>query len=322
MARVGRTIKWVTDERSLMSGPPRRPTRRRMILLTATASLTSLSGCFTAETGDDTRAEAVLQLDEASPAGVSNEFSTPVDAVGHAGRAAVRTAVDGGEATVEGYYAPGVSAPYVVTDSPEYYGIRTETVRSVAATGYDYTVAVDSVDSFVFGPPSSVPFSDLPAHDRDAVRDALGNASLIHAPHYPPFEVTFAYPSAERRERSLFVPETDGRRVAWDGELLRFAFEGERPVEVATVAVRAERVAASRRGFRRTVGEERGRSIDGPTADRRAILDAAIDSEYAETPPHSDAFAAVLDAISAGGEAVPLVRYDGEWYFTHLSRPD
>ena len=293
-----------------------------MIPLAATASLTALSGCFAVDTGDVDRAKTVLQLDAASPAGVSNEFSTPVAAVGHAGRAAVRTAVDGGEGTVEGHYAPGISTPYVVTDGAEYYRVATERVRSVAATGYDYTVAVDSVDSFVFGPPSSVPFSDLPAHDRDAVRDALGNASLIHAPHYPPFEVTFAYPSAERRERSLFVPETDGRRVAWDGELLRFAFEGERPVEVATVAVRAERVAASQREFRRVVGEERGRSIDDPTADQRAVLDAAIDSEYAEAPPLSDAFAAVIDALTADGEAVPLVRYDGEWYFTHLARPD
>ena len=305
-----------------MSGPPRRPTRRRTVLLAATASLTTLSGCLAGDTGDGARSETVLQLDEASPVGVSNEFSTPVDAVAHAGRAAVRTAIDGGEATVEGYYAPGVSASYVVTDSPEYYRIRTETVRSVAATGYDYTVEVDAVDSFVLGPPPSVPFADLPAHDRDAVRDALGNASLVHAPHYPPFQVTFAYASVERRERSRFIPETDGRRVEWDGELLRFSFEEERPVEVSTVAVRAERVAASQRGFRRVVGEERGRSIDDPTADQRALLDAAIDSEYAETPPHSDAFAAVLDALSADGEIVPLVRYDGDWYFTHLSRPD
>jgi len=216
--------------------------------------------------------------------GASNEFSTPVDAVGHAGRTAVRTAVDGGEATVEGYYAPGVSVPYVVTDSTGYYRVETETVRSVSAPGYGYTVAVDSADSSRFDPPSSASFADLPQHDRDAVRDALGDASLVHAPHYPPFEVTFAYASVERRERSLFVPETDDQRVECDGELLRFAFEGERSVEVATVAVRAERVAASQREFRRVVGEERGRSIDDPTADQRAVFDAAIGSEYAESP--------------------------------------
>ncbi|ELZ34721.1 hypothetical protein C470_01383 [Halorubrum distributum JCM 13561] len=305
-----------------MSGPPRRLTRRRTALLAATVPLTSLSGCLTDDSADGARAETALQLDEASPVGVSNEFSTPIDAVGHAGRTAVRTAVDGGEATVEGYYAPGVSAPYVVTDSPAYYRVETETVRSVAAPGYDYTVEVDSVDSFLLDPPSSVSFADLPEHDRDAVRDALGNASLIHAPHYPPFEVTFAYASAERRERSLFVPENDGQRVEWDGELLRFAFEGERSVDVATVAVRADRVASSQREFRRVVGEERGRSIGDPTADQRAILDEAVDSEYAESPPHSEAFATVLDALSADGEVVPLVRYDGSWYFTHLSRPD
>lgn len=305
-----------------MSGPPRRPTRRQVVLLASTASLTPLSGCLTDDWGNDAPAETALQLDEASPVGVSNEFSTPVDAVGHAGRTAVRTAVDGGEATVEGYYAPGVSVPYVVTDSTGYYRVETETVRSVSAPGYGYTVAVDSADSSRFDPSSSASFADLPQHDRDAVRDALGDASLVHAPHYPPFEVTFAYASVERRERSLFVPETDDQRVECDGELLRFAFEGERSVEVATVAVRAERVAASQREFRRVVGEERGRSIDDPTADQRAVFDAAIGSEYAESPPLSDAFAAVLDALSADGEIVPLVRYDGGWYFTHLSRPD
>ena len=305
-----------------MSGPPRRLTRRRTALLTATASLTALSGCLTDDSGDGARARTVLRLDEASPVGVSNEFSTPVDAVGHAGRAAVRTAIDGGEGTVDGYYAPGVSAPYVVTDDAEYYRVETEIRRSRSAPGYSYTVAVDSVDSFLLGPPSSVPFADLPEHDRDTVRDALGNVSLVHAPHYPPFEVTFAYASAERRERSRFVPENDDQRVEWDGELLRFAFDGERSVEVRTFAVRADRVASSQRDFRRAVGEARGRAVDDPTADQRAVLDAAIDSSYAEGPPHSDAFAAVIDAVSTDEGVAPLVRYDGRWYFAKLARPD
>ncbi|WP_240471133.1 MULTISPECIES: hypothetical protein [Halorubrum] len=290
--------------------------------MTATASLTGFSGCLTDDSSDDTRSRTVLRLGEASPVGVSNEFSTPVDFVGHAGRAAVRTAIDGGEAAVDGYYGPDVSAPYVVADGPEYYRIETETVDSVAAPGYGYTVAVDAVDSFFFGPPSSVPFADLPDHDWDTVLDALGDASLVHAPHYPPFEVTFAYASAERRERSRFVPENDGQRVAWDGELLRFSFAEERSVEVRTVAVRADRVASSQRDFREAVGEERGRSLADPTGDQRAVLDAAIDSEYAEAPPLSDPFAAVVDAVSTDDGVAPLVRYDGDWYFARLARPD
>ncbi|ELZ44740.1 hypothetical protein C463_07287 [Halorubrum californiense DSM 19288] len=264
----------------------------------------------------------MLRLDEASPVGVSNEFSTPVDAVGHAGRGAVRTAIGGGEGTVDGYYGPDVSAPYVVTDDAEYYRIATETVRAVAAPGYAYTVEVEPLDSFFFGPPSSASFADLPDRDRDAVRDAIGDASLVHAPHYTPFGVTFAYASAERRERSRFVPENDGQRVAWDGELLRFSFDEERSVEVRTVAVSADRVASSQRDFRETVGEARGRSLDDPTGDQQEVLDAAIDSEYAEVPPHSDAFAAVIDAVSTDDGVVPLVRYDGDWYFAQLARPD
>jgi hypothetical protein len=293
-----------------------------MALFAATASLTPLSGCLADDRGDGARAETVLRLDEASPVGVSNEFSTPVDSVGHAGRAAVRTAIDDGEGTVDGYYGPDVSAPYVVAADAEYYRIATETVDTVAAPGYAYAVEVDAVDSFLLGPPSSVPFADLPEHDRDSILDALGNASLVHAPHYPPFEVTFAYASAERRERSLFVPGNDNRWVEWDGELLRFAFDGERSVEVRTVAVRADRVASSPRDFRRAVGEERGRSIDDPTADQRAVLDAAIDSAYAEAPPLSDAFAVVIDAVATDEGVAPLVRYDGDWYFARLARPD
>ncbi|ELZ35647.1 hypothetical protein [Halorubrum tebenquichense] len=290
-----------------------------MALLTATASATALSGCLDAGLGNDGADETVFRLDEASPAGVSNTFGTSVDMVGHAGRAAVRTAIGGGEGTVEGYYGPDISAPYVVTDGPAFHRVETETLRSVTVTGYEYAVEVDAVDSFLFGPPSNVSFADLPACDRDAVRDALGNAGLVHAPHYPPFDVTFAYASAETRERSRFVPGKDGQRVEWGGELLQFGFEEERSVEVRTVAVRAEHVASSPDGFRRVVGEEQGRSFDDPSPERRAILDAAIDSEYRESRPHSDAFAAVLDALSTDGEAVPLVRYDGDWYFTHLS---
>ncbi|TKX83449.1 hypothetical protein EXE43_24190, partial [Halorubrum sp. SS5] len=119
-----------------MSRPPRGPSRRQVALLTATASLTGLSGCLTDDSADDGRSRTVLRLDEASPVGVSNELSTPVDAVGHAGWAAVRTAIGGGEGTVDGYYGPDVSAPYVVTDDAEYYRIATETVRSVSVPGY------------------------------------------------------------------------------------------------------------------------------------------------------------------------------------------
>jgi len=40
-------------------------------------------------------------------------------------------------------------------------------------------------------------FTELPAHDRESLRSAIGNSGLLHAPHYTSFSVMFAYEQTE-----------------------------------------------------------------------------------------------------------------------------
>ncbi|WP_233255107.1 hypothetical protein [Halopenitus persicus] len=290
--------------------------------MTGIVGLTAVSGCLSERFRLDACSETTLQLDVASTSHVSNEFSTPLDGVTYAGRAAVEAAIEGGEATARGYYTPSLPTAYVVTTAPEYHRIETETIDSVTVPGVTYSVSVETHESGSDAD-TGVAFADLPEHDKDAIRGALGNTSLIHAPHYPPFEVTFAYDSSDRRRRSRFIPEVDERYVEWDGELLRFDFEAERSVELTTTTLRSTHVASSPTAFRQHVGNERGESIEDPSEKQRAILEEAIEEEYGECRPHSDAFADLLATLSAGDRTiVPLVRYDGAWFFTHLARPN
>ncbi|WP_280584947.1 hypothetical protein [Halorubrum sp. Boch-26] len=308
-----------------MACPPRDSTRRRALRAIGGVGVAALSGCLSPTSRSDRcpgSDEGTLDLDDATATGVSNEFSSPLDALPHATRVTVADALETepGEATARGYYRPDPRSEFVVTGpEPRYYRLETTDHDRVRTTGYEYAVEIDADYPVFFDREAVRSFAELPAHDRESLRGAIGNAGLIHAPHYTSFSVVFAYEEVGARDRSAFIPGTDTRYLEWDGVPLRLTFEERRTVAIASTTVAAELVATSPSEFREYVGERRGVVLDSLPTDQREIVERAIDGTYAECEPYSEPFSDLRKRLSTGGdEAAPLVRYGGDWYFGHL----
>ncbi|MFW5917635.1 MAG: hypothetical protein ACOCRD_04420, partial [Halorubrum sp.] len=162
-------------------------------------------------------------------------------------------------------------------------------------------------------------FAELQHHDRESLRSAVGNAGLIHAPHYPPFPVTFAYERVEVRDQSAFVPEVDARSLRWDGVLLRLRFDERRTVPITSATIETDPVAESPAAFRTHVGDGRGVVLGSLSARQREIVERSIDDEYSECRPYSEPFAELREGLSTSdGGVAPLARYGADWYFVTL----
>jgi len=306
--------------------PPTEISRRRALRAIGGVGVAALSGCLSPVSRSDRcpgSAEGTLDLNDATATGVSNEFSRPLDMLPHATRVPVANALETetGEATARGYYRPDPRTEFVVAGpGPDYYRLRVTEHDRIQTTGYEYAVEIDVDDSALpeGGPVRSV--AEVPAHDRESLRGAIGNPGLLHAPHYTSFSVVFAYEDADARDRSAFIPGRDTRYLEWDGVPIRLTFAERRPVEIASATVRTERVATSPNEFRDHVGERRGVVLDSLPADHRDVVDRAIDGGYAECEPYSEPFGALRERLSTDGDEVaPLVRYDGDWYFCRLT---
>ncbi|MDS0282014.1 hypothetical protein [Haloarcula onubensis] len=227
---------------------------------------------------------------------------------------------EGGEATSRGYYSPHTSKDYVVTESEEYYHVETTDFDATETTGYEYAVDIDIDDTAVPATGRIHSFAALPAHDRESLRDAVGNPHLLHAPHYS-FSVVFAYENAALRRRSTFVPEAESHYLAWSDVLLRLVFDERRTVEITSTTVSTTRVAESPAEFFEYIRGERGAVLGPLTDQQRDIVTQAIEGTYTECGTASDAFSALREQLTEADDRHRLLaRYDGDWYFVHLSR--
>lgn len=262
-------------------------------------------------------------MDEATDAHVSNEFSTPLDGLPHAVRTVVTDALetDTGESTSRGYYSPHPQTEYVVT-GPEarYYRVETTDRDRAETTAYEYSVEIDVDESALSEDDQVRSFTDVPVHDRESLRSAIGNPGLLHAPHYSSFSVVFAYERSDMQDQSRFVPGAHSHYLEWDETLLRLTFEERRTVGIATTTVSTELVAESSGEFVEHIGGERGVVLDSLTSQQREIVTRAIDGTYTECEPYSEPFSDLRERLSIREDGfTPLVYYDGNWYFVHLS---
>jgi len=305
-----------------MNSPSFPLSRRHLLQAVGVTGSVAVAGCLTKiPQGTSCENRTRLSLTEVQDSHVSNEFSTPVDGLPYGSKAIVNKAIETGEATSRGYYSPQPHDEYVVTSpNPHFYRVRATTHDPVVTTGYEYSVDVDVNEAPLSDNDQVYSFTELPSHDRDSIHRAIGNSHLLHAPHYSSFTVVFAYELLSIREQSVFVPEATVTYVRWDGILLRLTPTESRPVQIKSTTLTAERVAESPEKFLTHMGSTRGVVLSELTGDQREIIDQAIEDEYTECQPRSDGFSGLIEQLSTGeGKSVPLVRYDGVWYFTHLS---
>lgn len=311
-----------------MARPPLAPSRRAALRSAGAVGVLGLAGCLSSVPFVDSCSNEVsLSLDAVGEGHATNEFATPTESLRYASRTAVRDALasESHESAVRGYYAPDPRTDFVRTDAGRFY--RVETVGRERASVPAAAYAVDVVGDVASDGDSdggddadeARAFPELPDRDRETLRAAVGNVSLLHAPHYPPFDAVFAYEDEAVRDRSAFVPGVDELTLEWDGKLLEATREGRRTVAVASTTVRTTAVADGPERFLAHVGAERGVELASLSSRQRAIVESAIEERYAECEPHSDAFTDLQRLLETdGGDHAPLGRYDGDWYFVHV----
>uniref|UniRef100_A0A8A2VED9 Uncharacterized protein n=2 Tax=Haloterrigena alkaliphila TaxID=2816475 RepID=A0A8A2VED9_9EURY len=253
---------------------------------------------------------------------VSNEYSTPLEFLSPVTRSLVADAIDDGDATRRGYYAPDVHTEFVsTTPKRTYYRVTTGAHDRASTTGYEYALEFGNGMRGPTDDDTVYRFDALPAHDRESLLGVIGIGHRVRDGHGTTLSVVFAYEREREREQSVFVPETDVQYVRWEGIPLRITFDGERSVSVADHTVTAERVADSTTAFAERLFETRGVVLDDLTAAQRDIVSQARNGMYEACKPHSDGFADLLDRLTlAGGEFASFARYEGDWYFAAVRR--
>jgi hypothetical protein len=130
-----------------------------------------------------------------------------------------------------------------------------------------------------------------------------------------------AYPDDEAASRSELVPDPayDAVRIA-DADF-RLRLVSTEPTTMEARGVETRPVADGPDAFAALVYERDGVVLDGRdlTAEQRDIVETAIDEEYDECAPYSDAFVAVQERFGGlRGGAVDYANYGDRWYAVDL----
>jgi hypothetical protein len=170
-----------------------------------------------------------------------------------------------------------------------------------------------------------VAFDDLPAVDRTALFAALGYPGSREMARYERARSigrggTLAYPTDDAESRSELVPDPsyDVLRIA--GRDFRIRVEEPRQVIVEHSRIGVRHVAATPDAFATLVYERAGVVVDERdlSTDQRDIVETAIDEEYDECVPYSDAFADLQGELGGTRDASDYANYRDEWYAVDL----
>jgi len=191
---------------------------------------------------------------------------------------------------------PFSSVEYVVVDGT-YYAVDAPVVDRAERPGHRIELETGPE---VETTGRTVGFDDLPAADRTALFAVLGYPSAAEMARFERARSisiggVLAYPDDEAASHSELVPDPayDAVRIA-DADF-RLRLVSTEPTTMEARGVETRPVADGPDAFAALVYERDGVVLDGRdlTAEQRDIVETAIDEEYGECAPYSDAFAAV-----------------------------
>jgi hypothetical protein len=294
---------------------------RRALL--STGVTVASAGCF--GFGSGCSGSATLDLSAVDDADVADAESDSLDSLSPPERDALAAARRGGSPTMWSVGDPFSAVEYVVVDGT-YYTVEPAVESTVERPGY--ALSLDTDDATPDGSSRSVAFVDLPAVDRTALFAALGYPGSREMARYDRARSigmggTLAYPTDDAESRSELVPDSsyDVLRIA--GRDFRIRVEEPRQVIVEQFRIGVRNVAATPDAFATLVYERDGVVVDERdlTTEQRDIVETAIDEEYDECAPYSDAFADLQGKLGGvGGDGTPYddANYRDGWYAVDL----
>lgn len=252
--------------------------RRALLATTGLLGGGLLVGCLGfGRTGEET----TLRLREPGPA--NRGVAVPTADLRADQTELVEEAVTNATATAHGY-RPFRGIEYVRHERT-YYRVRTEEAGTEVV---DTTVLVVTPTD---DPDGAVPLDEYDGHVIELVAPLTGDADSRPRPLYP-----------DENGYDALYPEPRHEYVTWEGDAYRLSVETRR-LEQQARRVRVELVASSDAAFEThlredLVGEALHPADFSETA--RGVFRQAVEDEYSERDPYSDAFRTVLDAVQDG----------------------
>lgn len=297
--------------------------RRELLALGGTGlCLASLGGCLSGDSqpagqddSDCTSGISIRTEGPLDPESAGREESRPVASLHHFSRHLVLAAEEGDPVTYHARSSPDLREGTVVRVGAEIYRVLVEKTGPFAdATGYEYAVETSESIRAAATPGETVEFSALSRPDRTTL------LAHLHDPDRDPGEFSgdllVAYPDAESRERSAFVPEPEYEYLRYGGVVHRVRQTGTRAVRVAPYRVGLEKLADSQAAYGEQVLARRGHRIDPAdlSPEAREFLRATMGGSAERCYPLADHVAEAVDALRGDGGSPLPVKYEGEWY--------
>ncbi|QGX94706.1 hypothetical protein EI982_07805 [Haloplanus rallus] len=315
---------------------------RRALLSTGPALATAGCSGFGFGFGTDCSRGASLRLRPVTDAEIAERASEPLDTFSPPERTAVRAARrdESPTITAEGTPFSGSGVEYVVVDGA-YVAVETPVVATTERTGYRFTLDTDGATAD--GAERRIAaFDDLPAVDRAALYAGLGFPRTQEIERFDRARAVglggvLTYPDDEAEARSELVPDPAYDVLRIGGRAFRFGLEGRESVTVETRRIEVRELADGPEGFASVVLDRYGTDLDGLSPEQREIVETAIDDEYEECAPYSEAYAGVQRAlgrpptrVTGDGdgvattpdvdtpERVDYANYEARWYAVDL----
>jgi hypothetical protein len=297
--------------------------RRRQALQSVTASLAAaltagLAGCSQLTPSFGCGEGTTLRLRRATPDDVARRSASDLDSMLAFDRRIAEEAIADGESTYDAVSRQFRRSIEFVSSEGVFYRLTHTAGNPVTTSGTVYRIVRnESVDDEATAS-QTVPFAELSDADQKTLLTQLGSIKRLKVGAEFDHEFVAAYPDESTREASLLVPEFDGEFVEVEGVPVRLVFVETREVPVTTYTVTAEQVAESPSAFMDVVlGEGDYPTLDNLSAEQRDIIETAIEEEYDECAPYSEAYEDLLNRLGGSDwrvQRAPYATYEGEWY--------
>lgn len=284
--------------------------RRHVLAIAALAVLAGLAGCS---------ADGSLSMEPVSTdSAIAERASMSLDSFDGDDRALVTGAIDGEGPTATGQRPP-VDPDRPVAAADGYYTVSWTIVENTTQPRYDVRFDVDPNETA--GP--SIAYEDLPAVDREHVPiDELRRLlDRDDGPRAIGFSEVY---TADERDRSVLVPDSEYDVLLVDGRPVAIANDGHRDVTVHTYRYESDRVAGSADEFAGDLRSEYAFTLSGLTDAEREIVSQSINDTYYQTGD-GEAWSRLVNRFgdqrpvyAADDTHEYLVVYDGEQYWADL----
>lgn len=304
--------------------------RRRALKALAATGVTSIAGCV--DGTPDCSPRLGFELHERSESDLVDQFARFSADLPPVVRSLTREAARSGSAILHGARHPptvgrqwGIElqgehylihpANDLVRVGDTYYRIRIESIAEGSATSHQFVVAMNEETNAEGATGDSIPFEELPIHDRRSFLGLLSGYTGSRLRDADQFETlaSTGYLEDETIDSSQLIPESEHDYVQYRSQyFVRLDKIDTGEATLHNYELSLEEVAETRTEFRSIVTENYGTDLtdEALPEEQRQIVREAVRGTYWECAEYSESLLALIERL----EGTHFVNYDDSWY--------